>query len=99
MTRFKVTPKTIMAESLDIRLYVKAGHDGIRYGACPFCQRAFMVLLLKGESVQFEVVTVNQAKPLDAYRQLGLKQLPALIHGDAVLDIVDDIAQHLDDAF
>lgn len=31
----------------EINLYVKAGVDGERLGACPFCQRVFMVLLIK----------------------------------------------------
>ena len=30
-----------------LTLYVKAGFDGRKYGACPFCQRIFMMLMLK----------------------------------------------------
>ena len=30
-----------------LTLYVKAGFDNRKYGACPFCQRIFMILMLK----------------------------------------------------
>ena len=30
-----------------LTLYVKAGCDNRKYGACPFCQRIFMLLMLK----------------------------------------------------
>lgn len=30
-----------------LTLYVKAGCDGRKYGACPLCQRIFMLLMLK----------------------------------------------------
>lgn len=32
-----------------VTVYVKAGVDGERMGACPFCQRVFMVLLIKAQ--------------------------------------------------
>uniref|UniRef100_T1JKS1 CLIC N-terminal domain-containing protein n=1 Tax=Strigamia maritima TaxID=126957 RepID=T1JKS1_STRMM len=84
-----------------IKLFVKAGADGQRYGACPLCQRAFMVLVLKSQSTKFDfrVITVNLAKPLDEFRDLGLKRLPALAHGDRTCDTVDDIVQYIDDNF
>uniref|UniRef100_A0A8C8BZJ5 Chloride intracellular channel protein n=1 Tax=Oncorhynchus tshawytscha TaxID=74940 RepID=A0A8C8BZJ5_ONCTS len=37
-----------------------AGHDGENVGNCPFCQRLFMVLWLKG--VKFTVTTVDMRK-------------------------------------
>jgi hypothetical protein len=30
-----------------LTLYVRAGCDNVKYGACPFCQRIFMVLMMK----------------------------------------------------
>ena len=39
-----------ISEDLDqITLYVRAGCDNRKYGACPFCQRIFMFLMLKSE--------------------------------------------------
>lgn len=43
-----------------IELFIKAGHDGENVGNCPFCQRLFMVLWLKG--VKFTVTTVDMRK-------------------------------------
>ena len=33
-----------------LTLYVRAGCDNVKYGACPFCQRIFMVLMMKAET-------------------------------------------------
>ena len=39
---------TVIAEDYDVlTLYVRAGCDNRKYGACPFCQRIFMLLMLK----------------------------------------------------
>ncbi|KAG7248476.1 hypothetical protein CRUP_004200, partial [Coryphaenoides rupestris] len=47
-----------------IELFVKAGSDGQSLGNCPFCQRLFMILWLKG--VIFNVTTVDlKRKPAD----------------------------------
>ncbi|KAJ8003854.1 hypothetical protein DPEC_G00152730 [Dallia pectoralis] len=47
-----------------IELFVKAGSDGESIGNCPFSQRLFMILLLKG--VIFNVTTVDlKRKPAD----------------------------------
>ncbi|CAL1613833.1 unnamed protein product [Knipowitschia caucasica] len=43
-----------------IELFIKAGHDGENVGNCPFCQRLFMVLWLKG--AKFTVTTVDMRK-------------------------------------
>lgn len=85
----------------DIKLYVKAGADGQRYGACPFCQRVFMILLLKSKvgHFKFQVCTVCLAKPSDEFRNQGLKRVPALVHGERSHDTVDDIVQYLDENF
>ncbi|KAJ8410442.1 hypothetical protein AAFF_G00193460 [Aldrovandia affinis] len=48
----------------DIELFVKAGSDGESIGNCPFSQRLFMILWLKG--VIFNVTTVDlKRKPAD----------------------------------
>ncbi|XP_023690286.2 chloride intracellular channel protein 2 isoform X1 [Paramormyrops kingsleyae] len=44
----------------NIELFIKAGLDGENVGNCPFCQRLFMVLWLKG--VKFTVTTVDMKK-------------------------------------
>ncbi|XP_054158640.1 chloride intracellular channel exl-1-like [Oppia nitens] len=97
---------------VNITLFVKAGADGQRYGACPFCHRLFMLLLVKAKhrpELRFRVVTVNLAKPPEIFRQNTLTRVPALIdcqvvddcHTDAAgdtvaVDTVDDIIEHLD---
>lgn len=85
----------------EVILFVKAGDDGKKYGGCPFCQRIFMILLIKNaeNDVQFKVATVNLAKPPDIFRKLTLRRVPALLHGDESLDNIDEIVQYLDDTF
>ncbi|XP_054432016.1 chloride intracellular channel protein 6 [Pteronotus mesoamericanus] len=52
------------AQEHDITLFVKAGCDGESIGNCPFSQRLFMILWLKG--VIFNVTTVDlKRKPAD----------------------------------
>ncbi|KAJ8378798.1 hypothetical protein AAFF_G00236150 [Aldrovandia affinis] len=46
----------------DIELFVKAGSDGESIGNCPFSQRLFMILWLKG--VVFNVTTVDLKSPV-----------------------------------
>nr|XP_053655867.1 chloride intracellular channel exl-1-like [Cherax quadricarinatus] len=85
----------------EVTVYVKAGVDGERMGACPFCQRVFMVLLIKSQHnlLRFKVITVNPAKPPPEFKVLGLKHVPALIHGDDGYDALDDIIHYLDTNF
>ncbi|XP_037552550.1 chloride intracellular channel protein 5 isoform X3 [Nematolebias whitei] len=48
----------------EIEMYIQAGSDGESIGNCPFSQRLFMILLLKG--VTFSVTTVDlKRKPAD----------------------------------
>ncbi|XP_038130733.1 chloride intracellular channel protein 6-like isoform X1 [Cyprinodon tularosa] len=49
--------RTHQDQDHEICLYVKAGSDGESIGNCPFSQRIFMILLLKG--VVFTVTTVD----------------------------------------
>ncbi|XP_035206764.1 chloride intracellular channel exl-1-like [Stegodyphus dumicola] len=90
-----------MSSPQELILFVKAGDDGKRYGACPFCQRLFMILLIKSSQnlLQFKVATVNLAKPPDMFRKLTLRRVPALIHADTALDNIDELIQYLDEAF
>ncbi|XP_040122008.1 chloride intracellular channel protein 6 [Oryx dammah] len=54
----------IPGQDHDITLFVKAGCDGESIGNCPFSQRLFMILWLKG--VIFNVTTVDlKRKPAD----------------------------------
>ncbi|XP_078100208.1 uncharacterized protein LOC144513024 isoform X1 [Sander vitreus] len=56
--------KTTQDQDYEISLYVKAGSDGESIGNCPFSQRLFMILWLKG--VIFNVTTVDlKRKPAD----------------------------------
>ncbi|XP_051774275.1 chloride intracellular channel protein 2 [Ctenopharyngodon idella] len=52
-----------------IELFIKAGHDGENVGNCPFCQRLFMVLWLKG--VKFTVTTVDMRKKPEELKDLA----------------------------
>ncbi|XP_054479830.1 chloride intracellular channel protein 6 isoform X1 [Anoplopoma fimbria] len=55
---------TPLDQVYEISLYVKAGSDGESIGNCPFSQRLFMILWLKG--VIFNVTTVDlKRKPAD----------------------------------
>ena len=70
-----------------MRLMVcRSGFDGKKYGACPACQRVFMVLMLKAASstssssnFQFVVATVTPGKPPQEFKAHGLRNLPAVI--------------------
>lgn len=83
-----------------VTLYVKAGWDGISYGACPFCQRFYMVLDLKAKqgSLTYDVITVNMARPPEEFKKFASK-LPVLKHGDEVVIDGDEIMQYIDDNF
>ena len=67
-----------------MRLMVcRSGFDGKKYGACPACQRVFMVLMLKAASsskFQFVVATVTPGKHPQEFKAHGLRNLPAVIY-------------------
>ncbi|ETE57262.1 Chloride intracellular channel protein 3 [Ophiophagus hannah] len=68
-----------MAEGSRIQLFVKASTDGETIGHCPFCQRLFMVLLLKG--VPFTLTTVDTKRSLDVLKDFAPgAQLPVLLY-------------------
>lgn len=86
----------------EIILFVKAGADGVRYGACPFCHRLFMLLIVKGQllpDLRFRVVTVNLAKPPPEFRRNSLRRVPAILDGDVASDNIDDILLYLEDNY
>ncbi|XP_041051272.1 chloride intracellular channel protein 2-like isoform X1 [Carcharodon carcharias] len=56
-------------EKPNIELFIKAGFDGENIGNCPFCQRLFMVLWLKG--VVFNVTTVDMRKRPEELKHLA----------------------------
>ena len=64
-------------------LVCRSGFDGKKYGACPACQRVFMVLMLKAASsskLQFVVATVTPGKHPQEFKAHGLRNLPAIIY-------------------
>ncbi|KAG9354471.1 hypothetical protein JZ751_001181 [Albula glossodonta] len=67
-----------MAEPPKIELFVKASNDGQGLGNCPFCQRAFMILWLKG--LNFTLTTVDMKRAPEVLKDLAPgSQLPFLI--------------------
>ncbi|XP_069775577.1 LOW QUALITY PROTEIN: chloride intracellular channel protein 1-like [Narcine bancroftii] len=52
-----------MADEKQVELFVKAGSDGQSIGNCPFSQRLFMVLWLKG--VTFNVTTLDMKRKFE----------------------------------
>ncbi|XP_057607456.1 chloride intracellular channel protein 5 isoform X2 [Chionomys nivalis] len=71
----------------EIELFVKAGIDGESIGNCPFSQRLFMILWLKG--VVFNVTTVDlKRKPADLHNLAPGAHPPFLtFNGDVKTDV------------
>ncbi|XP_062042192.1 chloride intracellular channel protein 5 isoform X1 [Lepus europaeus] len=71
----------------EIYLFVKAGIDGESIGNCPFSQRLFMILWLKG--VVFNVTTVDlKRKPADLHNLAPGTHPPFLtFNGDVKTDV------------
>ncbi|XP_061485459.1 chloride intracellular channel protein 6 [Rhineura floridana] len=71
----------------DISLFVKAGSDGESIGNCPFSQRLFMILWLKG--VIFNVTTVDlKRKPADLQKLAPGTNPPFMtFDGDVKIDV------------
>nr|XP_057907656.1 chloride intracellular channel protein 5a isoform X3 [Doryrhamphus excisus] len=80
----------------DIELFVKAGSDGESIGNCPFSQRLFMVLWLKG--VVFNVTTVDlKRKPTDLHNLAPGTNPPFLTFQGEVLTDVNKIEEYLEE--
>ncbi|XP_041511858.1 chloride intracellular channel protein 5 isoform X1 [Microtus oregoni] len=77
----------IISSNPEIFLYVKAGIDGESIGNCPFSQRLFMILWLKG--VVFNVTTVDlKRKPADLHNLAPGAHPPFLtFNGDVKTDV------------
>ncbi|NXY09868.1 CLIC3 protein, partial [Pteruthius melanotis] len=89
-------PPRSMAEKPQIQLFIKASEDGESVGHCPFCQRLFMVLLLKG--VPFTLTTVDVKRALDVLKDFAPgAQLPVLLYnGEPKTDTIT-IEEFLED--
>ncbi|XP_077198759.1 chloride intracellular channel protein 6 isoform X1 [Paroedura picta] len=80
----------------DISLFVKAGSDGESIGNCPFSQRLFMILWLKG--VIFNVTTVDlKRKPADLQNLAPGTNPPFMTFDGEVKTDVNKIEEFLED--
>ncbi|XP_027561773.1 chloride intracellular channel protein 4 [Neopelma chrysocephalum] len=79
-----------------IELFVKAGSDGESIGNCPFSQRLFMILWLKG--VVFSVTTVDlKRKPADLQNLAPGTHPPFITYNGEVRTDVNKIEEFLED--
>ncbi|XP_077443845.1 chloride intracellular channel protein 5b isoform X2 [Stigmatopora argus] len=80
----------------DIELFVKAGSDGESIGNCPFSQRLFMILWLKG--VVFNVTTVDlKRKPEDLNNLAPGTHPPFLTYNGDVKTDINKIEEFLEE--
>lgn len=80
----------------DIELFVKAGSDGESIGNCPFSQRLFMILWLKG--VVFNVTTVDlKRKPADLHNLAPGTHPPFITFEGEVLTDVNKVEEYLEE--
>ncbi|XP_051731679.1 chloride intracellular channel protein 5b isoform X2 [Ctenopharyngodon idella] len=80
----------------DIELFVKAGCDGESIGNCPFSQRLFMILWLKG--VVFNVTTVDlKRKPADLHNLAPGTHPPFLTYNGEVKTDINKIEEFLEE--
>ncbi|XP_009666265.2 chloride intracellular channel protein 5 [Struthio camelus] len=83
-------------EVYDIHMFVKAGIDGESIGNCPFSQRLFMILWLKG--VVFNVTTVDlKRKPADLHNLAPGTHPPFLTFNGEVKTDVNKIEEFLEE--
>ncbi|CAL8313432.1 unnamed protein product [Lota lota] len=83
-------------EQPDISLFVKAGSDGESIGNCPFSQRLFMILWLKG--VVFNVTTVDlKRKPADLHNLAPGTHPPFLTYNGEVKTDINKIEEFLEE--
>uniref|UniRef100_A0A3Q3FUS6 Chloride intracellular channel 5b n=1 Tax=Labrus bergylta TaxID=56723 RepID=A0A3Q3FUS6_9LABR len=80
----------------EIELFVKAGNDGESIGNCPFSQRLFMILWLKG--VVFNVTTVDlKRKPADLHNLAPGTHPPFLTFNGEVKTDINKIEEFLEE--
>uniref|UniRef100_H3AQF6 Chloride intracellular channel protein 1 n=1 Tax=Latimeria chalumnae TaxID=7897 RepID=H3AQF6_LATCH len=91
-----IIPLPAMAEEQQVELFVKAGSDGQSIGNCPFSQRLFMVLWLKG--VTFNVTTVDMKRKPEILKDLAPgAQPPFLLYGTEVKTDTNKIEEFLEE--
>lgn len=85
-----------MAETPKIELFVKASEDAESVGNCPFCQRLFMILWLKG--VNFTLTTVDMKRAPDVLKDLAPgSQPPFLLYNGEVKTDTNKIEEFLEE--
>ncbi|XP_041109290.1 chloride intracellular channel protein 5b isoform X2 [Polyodon spathula] len=83
-------------EQMAITLFVKAGSDGESIGNCPFSQRLFMILWLKG--VVFNVTTIDlKRKPTDLHNLAPGTHPPFLTFNGEVKTDINKIEEFLEE--
>lgn len=81
-----------------LELFVKAGSDGEKIGNCPFSQRLFMGLWLKG--LPFHVTTVDMKKKPPILSEVAPgSQPPFLLFGSEVKTDTNKIEEFLEEYF
>ncbi|XP_076614359.1 chloride intracellular channel protein 3 [Chaetodon auriga] len=84
------------AEGPKIELFVKASGDAESVGNCPFCQRLFMILWLKGAN--FTLTTVDMKRAPDVLKALAPgSQPPFLIYNKDVKTDTNKIEEFLEE--
>ncbi|XP_064809659.1 chloride intracellular channel protein 5a isoform X1 [Oncorhynchus masou masou] len=85
-----------VADGPVISLFARAGSDGESIGNCPFSQRLFMILWLKG--VVFNVTTVDlKRKPADLHNLAPGTHPPFLTFEGEVKTDINKIEEYLED--
>lgn len=84
-----------MAEAPKIELFVKASSDAETVGNCPFCQRIFMILWLKG--ITFKITTVDMIRDPPTLKALAPgSQPPFLCYNEEVKTDTNKIEEFLE---
>lgn len=85
-----------MAEEPKIELFLKASSDAESVGHCPFGQRLFMILWLKG--VNFTLTTVDMKRAPDVLKSLAPgSQPPFLIYNGELKTDINKIEEFLEE--
>uniref|UniRef100_A0AAQ4S7X8 Chloride intracellular channel protein n=2 Tax=Gasterosteus aculeatus aculeatus TaxID=481459 RepID=A0AAQ4S7X8_GASAC len=85
-----------MSEVPNIELFVKASVDADSVGNCPFSQRLFMILWLKG--IKFRLTTVDMKRAPDVLKTLAPgSQPPFLLYNEEVKTDTNKIEEFLEE--
>lgn len=83
------------AEEHEIELFLKASSDAESVGSCPFGQRLFMILWLKG--IDFKLTTVDMKRAPDVLKTLAPgSQPPFLLHNGELKTDINKIEEFLE---